>query len=629
MSTDSTRLPKGFKQSDLQLPEDEHGTPLVEMQKEAERKMRASPSVAVFNGKSLTPRTTTVRNLRASSSSTRDAWAPKALRGWLALRENAGWFGWGRTWVPYWCTFDSRYLLFYVRAPHTSSDHEASGYSVTTLDPGTQRITTTYAPPDMTNSQIPIPSLVIDLALSAVEAVFESGTLYAIIRRENYPDYVLCGKHINYWIHEFQKINTVWTDETGNTLDVPTDVVDKNGHLMEPKMDSAERFFLRQQGAFLLYMHGPLQFEAWNSRLGGKWFLHFCTFDAYDPIPKLVIFSDCREPSDATPPKILNLTGAVVTEHLDSRKRSKMKIELPGKPPLICDGPNIQWWLGALQWATRDKKDGKSMFRDLIKQRRFLPIERSLSVLRLQRRSSLSQMPKNDVDTTVMNAAPRNTISAGPGAETGANSKAWKSRSDRHITANVVSANAQRLSAAEFARQVGHSPPRRRRSSAPRPAEQHQTKTAAPSRAQIPLISLSLPTEDDQQPEPVANKVVSPRRKSEKKMGKKTPSNSDLSVLAKEAKDSAAEKQIARSPKKSKSPMGDSEPAADDVAPSKTQNGKNSDPALGDDDIIPVSPRRKHAQGEPALDRKPSRSPKPKSPVASPRESSPLGDSAN
>jgi hypothetical protein len=387
--------------------------------------------------------------------------------------------------------------------------------------------------------------MMIDLGRSSVEAKFEDGQLYAFIHRPNYPDYVLCGNHLKYWIHEWQKINTTWTDETGAMLDVPTDVVDKSGNVMEPRMDMSERFFLRQQGAFLLYMAGPLQFEAWNSRLGDKWFLHFVTFDAYDPVPKLCIFGDGKDPNDQEEPKIVDLTGAVISEHLDKRQRAKMKIEIPGKPAIVCEGPNIQWWLGALQWATRDKGKNKSMFRDLIKHRRFVPVEKSISVLRMQRRATEVNIKRkgelkratladtspdgNELDTFGSGATSSNSLTDEAKSKLGKGD--WKAKSGNHATSKL--SDSPRLTAAEFARQAGQSPPRRqaRRSSAPKPdqammlrAEKRGSRLLGEdSRAQIPLISLGL---DDANGTENANSKaseltsVSPRRKSEKKLAK-------------------------------------------------------------------------------------------------------------
>jgi hypothetical protein len=451
------------------------------------------------------------------------------------------------------------------------------------LDPELQRKTITVAPQGMPKSEIPIPALMIDLGKSTVEATFEDGHLYAFIRREGYPEYVLCGNHIKYWIHEWQKINTTWTDENGAMLDVPTDVVDKSGNVMEPRMDSAERFFLRQQGAFLLYMHGPLQFEAWNSRTGGKWFLHFCTFDSYDPVPKLTIFSDCRDASDTTPPKIINLTGATITEHLDDRQRSKMKIEISGKPSLICDGPNIQWWLGALQWATRDKTAGKAMFRDLIKHRRFVPVEKSISVLRLQRRSSVASVTRKrstiEPSPSALDFAKTELSRPKPGdvndvemADLEKKKGDWKSKSGSHATQALT--NAQRLSAAEFARQAGQSPPRRRRSSAPKPdkrstIEQDPTKKpplpSQGSRANIPLVSISIKDDIDgvlAEPSPQANQT-SPRQQRKSPRAKARSSSATRDSPLADAKSPQEEAEEAQSlPRKAKSPLDDDVPVS-------------------------------------------------------------------
>lgn len=513
----------------------------------------------------MTPRTTTMRNLHAYA---RDQWAPKPLRGWLALRASSGWFGIGRTWVPYWCAFDSRYLLLYPTKPGTEESHTAIGYSVTTIDPTQARSTIAVAPDGLFTTDIPVPSMMIDLGYSTIEAQFEGGSLYAIIRRPNFPDYVLCGNHIKIWIHEWQKIGMSWKDEDGKTVDVPTDVVDKSGKVMEPRMDSAERFFLRQQGAFLLYMAGPLQFEAWNSRTGGKWFLHFCTFDAYDPVPSLSIYSDGTDPEDDSPPKIVILTGASITEHLDERQRSKMKIELPGKPALICDGPNIQWWLGALQWATRDRStQTKSMFRDLIKHRRFIPVEKSISVLRMQRRASIQSIKRRtqtgadkDNATELEDASARpgtadgnvdGTSTSGTNTSSTANNKLFQSAAPNANAGRslIQPGSTTRLSAAEFARQnqVGPSPPKaRRRSSAPKPdalaeIRAHERRGRADSRAQIPLISLSVgdtdgqqsanPSSHDDQAQDNMAKRKSPRRKT-KEGGASSPPNGGGDALA-------------------------------------------------------------------------------------------------
>lgn len=491
------RRARGVKQSELVLPDPE------------ELPFRPEP-VEPARQTVLTPRTTTVRNLHAYA---RDQWAPKPLRGWLALRTSAGFFGIGRTWVPYWCAFDSRYLLLYPTKPGTEESHTATGYSVTTLDPTQVRSTVAMAPDGHFEVAIPVPSMMIDLGVSSVEALFEGGQLYAIIRREDFPEYVLCGNHVKYWIHEWQKIGMKWKDEDGKTVDVPTDVVDKTGKVMEPRMDSAERFFLRQQGAFLLYMAGPLQFEAWNSRTGGKWFLHFCTFDAYASEPKLYIYADGKDPDDDQPPKIVDLTGAVVSEHLDDRQRSKMKIELPGKPQLICDGPNIQWWLGALQWATRDTTQGKSMFRDLIKHRRFIPQEKSISVLRLQRRQSIQSInarkraealaddAENGVPMVDMSDEATAAANAAAAADPALKNKLFQSAAPSTTAGRTLAhpGGSGRLTAAEFARTNGASPPRaRRRSSAPKPdamaeIRAFERKNSRPlSRAQIPLIELSV-----------------------------------------------------------------------------------------------------------------------------------------
>lgn len=472
----------------------------------------------------LTPRTTTVRNLHAYA---RDQWAPKALRGWLALRTSAGFFGIGRTWVPYWCAFDSRYLLLYPTKPGTEDSHTATGYSVTTLDPTQARCTVAMAPDGNFKVEIPVPSMMIDLGSSSVEAQFEGGSLYATIRREGFPEYVLTGNHLKYWIHEWQKIGMKWKDEDGKIIDVPTDVVDKTGKLMEPRMDSAERFFLRQQGAFLLYMSGPLQFEAWNSRLGNKWFLHFCAFDAYGTTPTLYIYSDGKDPDDDQPPKIVDLTNATISEHLDDRQRSKMKIELPGKPHLICEGPNIQWWLGALQWATRDAGQGKSMFRDLIKHRRFVPVEKSISTLRLQRRQSIQSLnarqkedalvtkdgnaiPLSEIGGDDVNAAAAATAAAEK--DPAVKNKLFQSAAPSTTQGRTLAhpGGSGRLTAAEFARQnqAGSSPERaRRRSSAPKPdavaeIRAFERKNSRPlSRAMIPLIDLSVGDSEGQNDE--------------------------------------------------------------------------------------------------------------------------------
>ena len=493
------RKVRGVKQSELVLPDSDE----LPFRPEPQEPTRATV---------MTPRSTTVRNLHAYS---RDQWAPRALRGWLALRASAGFFGIGRTWVPYWCAFDSRYLLLYPTKPGSEEVHTATGYSVTTLDPSQRRSTVATAPDGNFTVEIPVPSMMIDLGASSVEALFEDGSLYALIRRPNFPEYVLCGNHLKYWIHEWQKIGMSWKDEDGKTVDVPTDVVDKTGKVMEPRMDSAERFFLRQQGAFLLYMAGPLQFEAWHSRTGDKWYLHFCTFDAYDNVPKLYIYSDGRDPDDDQPPKIVDLTGAVVSEHLDERQRSKMKLEIPDKPALICDGPNIQWWLGALQWATRDRSQGKSMFRDLIKHRRFIPQEKSISVLRLQRRASIQSLKPRDREELMRSSKEDNGV---PMVDMGENDSSANNTNDKDpaiknklfqsaapsTTAGrslVQPGGSGRLTAAEFARQnhAGASPPRaRRRSSAPKPdamaeIRAYERKNSRPlSRAQIPLIELSV-----------------------------------------------------------------------------------------------------------------------------------------
>jgi len=513
------RRVRGFKRSELVLPESDT-LPFKERAEEedVEPEYGFGGTLEPSRSTVMTPRANTMRNLHAY---VRDEWAPKPLRGWLALRESAGWFGLlGRTWVPYWCVFDSRYLLLFPSKPGSNETAQATGYSVTPLDPSTARSTVTVAPTGITKTEIPLPSMMIDLGHSTVEAKFEDGQLYAFIHRPNFPEYVLCGNHIKYWIHEWQKINTIWTDEDGSLLDVPTDVVDKAGNVMEPRMDSAERFFLRQQGAILLYMAGPLQFEAWHSRLGGKWFLHYCTFDAYDPSPKLCIFSDGKDPHDNAPPKILDLSQGVISEHLDERQRAKMKIELPGKQSIICDGPNIQWWLGALQWATRDKSKGKAMFRDLIKHRRFVPVEKSISILRMQRRATSTHLKRNFSIATRdsdINKAKQRTIELADKAKAGTGGVGggsdWKAKSGSHaITGTAVNGNGSngaRLSAAEWARQAGTTPPKRRRSSAPKPvgardsvlskkkgeeAEPESSSNMPSSRAQIPLITLSIPT---------------------------------------------------------------------------------------------------------------------------------------
>jgi hypothetical protein len=583
------RKVRGFKQSELVLPESD----VLPFKEEALEPSRSTV---------MTPRTTTVRNLHAYA---RDEWAPKPLRGWLALRQSAGWFGIGRTWVPYWCAFDSRYLLLYVHQPGTQESHKATGYSVTSLDPSQARSTITVAPQGITTTEIPIPAMMIDLSRSTVEAKFEDGQLYAFVHRPDFPDYVMCGNHIKYWIHEWQKINTTWTDESGAMLDVPTDVVDKAGNVMEPRMDMSERFFLRQQGAFLLYMAGPLQFEAWNSRLGDKWFLHFCTFDAYDPVPKLCIFGDGKDVEDRSPPKIVELADAIISEHLDSRQRAKMKIELPGRPPIVCDGPNIQWWLGALQWATSDKSRGKAMFRDLIVHRRFVPVEKSISVLRMQRRATSTQLSRNrelkrptlvDVPESDANGFVLKPMSSKDlqKVKTGD----WKSKSGSHATSNIIDSNgSNRLSAAEFARQVGQSPPRKgRRSSAPKPnqAQMNRTdskklQTPVESRAQIPLISLSIPTDTDGNQATSSNAdapMVSPRYKSSKPTKNKSPSvhtDSPLSNSLPPGEEDEAP--LAKSPGKGRALLSADSPAEPSKSPRKVKGV-----FISEDDIA-VSPR--------------------------------------
>lgn len=530
------RRARGVKQSELVLPDPD------------ELPFRPEP-VEPARQTVLTPRTTTVRNLHAYA---RDQWAPKPLRGWLALRTSAGFFGIGRTWVPYWCAFDSRYLLLYPTKPGTEESHTATGYSVTTLDPSQARATVAMAPDGHFEVAIPVPSMMIDLGVSTVEALFEGGQLYAVIRRDDFPEYVLCGNHVKYWIHEWQKIGMKWKDEDGKTVDVPTDVVDKTGKVMEPRMDSAERFFLRQQGAFLLYMAGPLQFEAWNSRAGGKWFLHFCTFDAYGSVPKLYIYADGKDPDDDQPPKIVDLTGAVVSEHLDDRQRSKMKIELPGKPQLVCDGPNIQWWLGALQWATRDTTQGKSMFRDLIKHRRFIPQEKSISVLRLQRRQSIQSLnarkraedraddAENGVAMVEMGGDDAEAAKAAAEKDPALKNKLFQSAAPSTTAGRTLAhpGGSGRLTAAEFARQnqSGASPPRaRRRSSAPKPdavaeIRAFERKNSRPlSRAQIPLIELSVGDSEGEGAEPTITfdlPLNESKRKSSKRKSK-LPNNGE------------------------------------------------------------------------------------------------------